>query len=58
MIDQPLVLPCGVTLANRLCKSAMTEGLATPQGRAWAASLGHRGKDFGRAMTRKFAWHG
>ena len=28
MIDQPLTLPCGRTLANRLCKAAMTEGLA------------------------------
>ena len=28
MIDQPLKLPCGHTLANRLCKAAMTEGLA------------------------------
>ena len=37
MIEQPLSLPCGVTLANRLCKSAMTEGLATPAGRATPA---------------------
>jgi len=28
VIDQPLKLPCGHTLANRLCKAAMTEGLA------------------------------
>lgn len=28
MIDQPLTLPCGHTLTNRLCKAAMTEGLA------------------------------
>jgi 2,4-dienoyl-CoA reductase-like NADH-dependent reductase (Old Yellow Enzyme family) len=34
MIERPLRLPCGVTLANRLCRSAMTEGLATPRGRA------------------------
>lgn len=34
MIDRPLLLPCGITLANRLCKSAMTEGLASPAGRA------------------------
>jgi 2,4-dienoyl-CoA reductase-like NADH-dependent reductase (Old Yellow Enzyme family) len=34
MIDRPLSLPCGITLANRLCKSAMTEGLASPSGRA------------------------
>src|SRR5260221_12116077 len=25
---QPLTLPCGVTLSNRLCKSAMSEGMA------------------------------
>ena len=37
MIEQPLRLPCGVTLANRLCKSAMTEGLASPAGRATPA---------------------
>ena len=37
MIDQPLALSCGVTLANRLCKSAMTEGLASPAGRATPA---------------------
>ena len=37
MIEQPLPLPCGVTLANRLCKSAMTEGLAGPDGRATPA---------------------
>lgn len=34
MIDQPLTLPCGAVLSNRLCKSAMTEGLADPQLRA------------------------
>ena len=28
MIEQPLTLPCGHQIANRLCKSAMTEGLA------------------------------
>ncbi len=28
MIDQPLTLPCGATLKNRLAKAAMTEGLA------------------------------
>jgi len=28
MIEQPLTLPCGHSLANRICKSAMTEGLA------------------------------
>ena len=30
----PLRLPCGATLPNRLCKAAMTEGLADPQQRA------------------------
>jgi 2,4-dienoyl-CoA reductase-like NADH-dependent reductase (Old Yellow Enzyme family) len=30
----PLKLPCGAMLPNRLLKSAMTEGLATPDGRA------------------------
>ena len=29
----PLSLPCGATLPNRLAKGAMTEGLATPDGR-------------------------
>lgn len=37
MIELPRTLPCGHTLANRLCKSAMTEGLATPDGHATAA---------------------
>lgn len=37
MIKPPLTLPCGHTLANRFCKSAMTEGLATPDGHATAA---------------------
>ena len=31
-LGSPLTLPCGVTLPNRICKAAMTEGLATPQG--------------------------
>ena len=31
-LSSPLTLPCGVTLPNRICKAAMTEGLATPQG--------------------------
>ena len=34
MIEQPLSLPRGVTLAKRLCKSAMAEGLASPVRRA------------------------
>jgi len=33
MLDQPLPLPCGATLPNRIAKAAMTEGLATPDGR-------------------------
>ncbi|GMN03169.1 NADH:flavin oxidoreductase/NADH oxidase family protein [Erythrobacter sp. MTPC3] len=33
MLDQPLTLPCGAVLPNRLAKGAMTEGLATPHGR-------------------------
>ncbi|MCW8806688.1 MAG: NADH:flavin oxidoreductase/NADH oxidase family protein [Rhodanobacter sp.] len=37
MIEQTLSLPCGHTLANRLCKAATTEGLADPKGRATAA---------------------
>ena len=28
MIEQPLTLPCGHQVANRLCKAAMTEGMA------------------------------
>src|SRR5687767_8416488 len=31
-IDQPLRLPCGATLPNRLLKSAMSEGLAAAAG--------------------------
>lgn len=33
-IAQPLDLPCGATLPNRLVKAAMTEGLADPHNRA------------------------
>ena len=29
-IENELVLPCGVRIKNRLCKAAMTEGLADP----------------------------
>ena len=32
ILAQPLVLPCGAQLPNRLAKAAMTEGLATPDG--------------------------
>ncbi len=34
MINQPLTLPCGATVPNRLCKAAMTEGLAHTDGSA------------------------
>ena len=37
MIDQPLTLPCGAEIPNRLCKAAMTEGLASPAGEPTAA---------------------
>ncbi len=37
MIDTALILPCGQVLPNRFCKSAMTEGLASPNGRATQA---------------------
>ena len=33
MISTPLTLPCGAVIKNRLCKAAMTEGLADPAGR-------------------------
>lgn len=33
-LAQPFTLPCGVVLPNRLCKSAMTEGLGDAQLRA------------------------
>ncbi len=32
ILAQPLTLPCGVVIPNRLCKAAMTEGLATKAG--------------------------
>jgi 2,4-dienoyl-CoA reductase-like NADH-dependent reductase (Old Yellow Enzyme family) len=31
-LAQTLTLPCGSIIPNRLCKAAMTEGLATPEG--------------------------
>ena len=31
-LQQPLTMPCGVVLPNRIAKAAMTEGLATPDG--------------------------
>lgn len=33
-LAQPLILPCGAVLPNRIAKAAMTEGMATPDGRA------------------------
>ncbi len=39
MIEQPLTLPCGAILPNRLCKAAMTEGLADPLGLATPALI-------------------
>ncbi|MAC37169.1 MAG: NADH:flavin oxidoreductase [Halieaceae bacterium] len=32
MISESLTLPCGALIRNRLCKAAMTEGLADPRG--------------------------
>lgn len=37
MIEQSLTLPCGHMVPNRLCKSAMTEGLANAHDRATTA---------------------
>lgn len=37
MIEQALTLPCGHKIANRICKSAMTEGLADAHDHATAA---------------------
>ena len=34
LLNQPLSLPCGATLPNRICKAAMTEGLADEHLRA------------------------
>ncbi len=36
MLNQPLNLPCGAVVPNRMCKAAMTEGLAHPNGTASA----------------------
>ena len=36
MLNQPLTLPCGAVVPNRMCKAAMTEGLAHPDGTASA----------------------
>ncbi len=32
ILAQPVTLPCGAVIPNRLAKAAMTEGLATPRG--------------------------
>ena len=37
MINETLTLPCGAEIPNRLCKAAMTEGLADPNGAATEA---------------------
>ena len=37
MINETLTLPCGAEIPNRLCKAAMTEGLADPSGAATEA---------------------
>jgi len=37
MISHPLTLPCGAKIPNRVCKAAMTEGLADPLGQPTAA---------------------
>ena len=37
MINEALTLPCGAEIPNRLCKAAMTEGLADPAGGATEA---------------------
>ena len=34
MLEKPLILPCGAVVRNRMCKAAMTEGLAHPDGTA------------------------
>ena len=34
LLAEPLTLPCGATLPNRISKAAMTEGLADIYGRA------------------------
>lgn len=36
LLSKPLTLPCGAILPNRIAKGAMTEGMATPDGRPTA----------------------
>lgn len=43
-LAQPLSLPCGATLVNRLCKAAMTEGLADTHLRALSDMSGFTGR--------------
>lgn len=52
LINQPFTLPCGVTLPNRLCKSAMTEGVADDHLHATArhATLYKRWSDGGAGL--------
>ncbi|REH37837.1 2,4-dienoyl-CoA reductase-like NADH-dependent reductase (Old Yellow Enzyme family) [Paraperlucidibaca baekdonensis] len=52
LIKQPFTLPCGVTLPNRLCKAAMTEGVADDHLHATArhATLYKRWSDGGAGL--------
>ncbi len=40
-LAKPLTLPCGAILPNRIAKAAMTEGMATPDGRPTPRSTGY-----------------
>jgi hypothetical protein len=64
---QPLALPCGVTLSNRLCKAAMSEGMAdlnnnaTPRLEALYGGGGYPAPDCcSRAISRSIptTWNG
>ena len=44
-VAQPLTLPCGAVLPNRLAKAAMTEGLASPAGVPTPETLERLGLD-------------
>jgi 2,4-dienoyl-CoA reductase-like NADH-dependent reductase (Old Yellow Enzyme family) len=48
MLSEPLTLPCGSQLPNRLCKAAMTEGLADAHG-VPSADLIHLYKVWGQS---------
>ena len=60
-LAQPLTLPCGAVLPNRLCKAAMTEGLADELNRvrrrgargSLPFSLRRRGGRAGRPVGRR-----